>query len=167
MSGGVAFQLEISGLDAALSRIAATGRIDFQSLLDSLSRMGREQTRHRIEVEHRWPSGFPWQKTLDGRAALFVSGQHLWRSIDHAVIGDAAVWGSGWIGARIHQFGGVITPKNGKALKFWWVEKGWTNFAVVKKVTMPKRPYLGISSENARDLEELALARLARMGGLQ
>lgn len=163
MSGGVAFQLEISGLDAALSKIAATGRVDFQSLLDSLSRMGREQTRDRIEIEKTTPQGAAWPKTRDGRGALFRTGHHLWRSIDHAVVGNAAVWGSGWIAARIHQFGGVITPKNGKVLHFQIGGKD----VFAKKVTMPARAYLGVSAENARDFEELALARLARMGGLK
>lgn len=160
-AAGIAFKLELSGLDQALAKIAATGRVDFQTLLDSLSRMGRQQTRDRIEVEKTSADGVAWPKTTDGRRALFVTGHHLWRSIDHAVVGNAAVWGSGWVGARIHQFGGVIKPVNAKILAFNIGAKK----VFAKKVTIPARPYLGVSAENARDLEELALRRLAKMGG--
>ncbi|MBB4199057.1 hypothetical protein CCR94_16305 [Rhodoblastus sphagnicola] len=160
---GIGFKLEISGLDQATARLNAMGSLDFHHLLDGLSRLGAEQTKRRIEVEHRSPNGFPWVKTYDGRAALFQTGAHLARSIDHAVKGDAAIWGSGWIGARIHNFGGVIKPVNGNALKFWWVSKGHVAFAVVKSVTMPKRQYLGVSSENAKELEATAARFVAKV----
>jgi phage gpG-like protein len=152
MSGGIAFRLEVSGLDAMLTCLGATGRIEFQELLDGLSRQGMTQTRRRIEIEKTGPDGKAWPKTRDGRGALFVTGTHLARSIDHAVVGDAAVWGSGWIGARVHQFGAVIKPVNGKALKF--SIGGQTVFA--KKATIPARPYLGVSEANARALEQTA-----------
>jgi phage gpG-like protein len=152
MSGGVAFRLEVSGLDAMLTRLGATGRIEFQELLDGLSRQGMTQTRRRIEVEKTSPDGKAWPKTRDGRGALFVTGTHLARSIDHAVVGDSAIWGSGWIGARIHQFGGVIKPVNAKRLAF--SIGGKKIFA--KEVTMPARAYLGVSEANARALEQTA-----------
>jgi phage gpG-like protein len=159
---GISFTLEISGLDAALARLRATGHVEFYELLDGLARQGMDQTRRRIEIEETSPQGVAWKKTLDGRAPLFVTGAHLARSIDHAVSGDSAIWGSGWIAARIHQFGGVIKPVNGKALKFWWQHEGFVNFAVVKSVTMPARPYLGVSEQNARELEETAVRFIAR-----
>jgi len=153
MSGGVAFKLEVSGLDAMLSRLGATGRIEFHELLDGLSRQGMEQTRRRIEIEKTAPDGKAWPKTTDGRGALFVTGTHLARSIDHAVVGDSAVWGSGWIGARVHQFGAVIKPVNAKALEF----KIGDEKVYRKKATIPARPYLGVSEANARDLERTAI----------
>lgn len=152
MSGGIAFKLEVSGLDAMLTRLGATGRIEFQELLDGLSRQGMTQTRRRIEVEKTSPEGKAWPKTTDGRSALFVQGNHLYRSIDHAVVGDSAVWGSGWIGARVHQFGAVIKPVNAKRLAF--SIGGKKVFA--KKVTVPARAYLGVSEANARALEQTA-----------
>jgi len=157
---GVAYKLEIAGLDAAVARLNALGTIDFHSLLDSLGRRGMEQTRERLEVEKTAPSGAAWPKTTDGRAALFVTGT-LAKSIDHTVSGDAAIWGvhagGKTAGARIHQFGGVIKPVNGKALHFKLGGKD----VFAKKVTIPARPYVGISKENARDLEHMALESLA------
>jgi phage gpG-like protein len=155
---GIAFRLEVTGLDAALARIAAAGRLEFYELLDGLSRQGVDQTKRRIEIEKTSPEGAAWPKTTDGRAALFVGGTHLARSIDHAVSGDAAIWGSGWIGARVHQFGAVIKPVNARFLAF--TIGGQKIFA--KKVTIPARPYLGVSAQNAVELEETAARFIAR-----
>jgi len=155
---GIAYKLEISGLDAAMARLNALGTIDFHSLLDALGQRGMEQTRERLEVEKTAPSGGAWPKTTDGRGALFVTGK-LARSINHTVSGDAAIWGTGVQPyARIHQFGGVIRPVKARCLHF--TIGGKDVFA--KKVTIPARPYVGVSAANARELEDIAARRLAR-----
>lgn len=156
MSVGVAIQLV--GLDAALARLEALGRIEFDELLDGLARMGQQQTQRRIEDEKTTPEGAAWPLTRDGRKALFVTGTHLYRSIDHAASASEARWGTGWIGAKVHQFGAVIRPKDAKALSFTVGGKR----VVAKKVTIPARPYLGVSEQNARDLEAAAMAFIER-----
>lgn len=156
---GLAYKLEISGLDAALARLNSLGTLDFHHLLDGLSRLGAEQTKRRIEVDKTTPAGAAWPKTTDGRGALFVTGSHLARSIDHAVSGDAAMWGSGWIGARVHQFGAVIRPVRAKCLAF----SIGSQKVFTKKSTIPARQYVGVSAENARELEHTA----ARFIGLR
>jgi phage gpG-like protein len=156
VSVGVAIQLV--GLDAALARLEALGRIEFDELLDGLARMGQQQTQRRIEDEKTTPEGAAWPLTRDGRKALFVTGTHLYRSIDHAASASEARWGTGWIGAKVHQFGAVIRPKDAKALSFTVGGKR----VVAKKVTIPARPYLGVSEQNARDLEAAAMAFIER-----
>jgi phage gpG-like protein len=47
--------------------------------------------------------------------------------------------------AAIHQWGGDIVPKNAGALFV-------PGYGRLKKVTIPARPYLGISSKNAADI---------------
>ena len=157
MSVGVAIQLV--GLDAALARLEALGRIEFDELLDGLARMGQQQTQRRIEDEKTTPEGAAWPLTRDGRKALFVTGTHLYRSIDHAASASEARWGTGWIGAKVHQFGAVIRPKDAKALSFTVGGKR----VVAKKVTIPARPYLGVSEQNARDLEAAAMTFIERV----
>lgn len=49
--------------------------------------------------------------------------------------------------AAIHQFGGVIKPKNGKALFFQAAGGG---YRALKQVTIPARPYLGLSEADLR-----------------
>jgi phage gpG-like protein len=157
VSVGVAIQLV--GLDAALARLEALGRIEFDELLDGLARMGQQQTQRRIESEKTSPEGAAWPLTRDGRKALFVTGTHLYRSIDHAASASEARWGTGWIGAKVHQFGAVIRPKDAKALSFTVGGKR----VVAKKVTIPARPYLGVSEQNARDLEAAAMTFIERV----
>lgn len=55
--------------------------------------------------------------------------------------------------AAIHQFGGVIKPKNGKALAF--------GGRIVAQVTIPARAYLGVSDVDAREIEEQVADYLA------
>lgn len=50
--------------------------------------------------------------------------------------------------AAIHQFGGTITPKNAKALVF---QLGGRTVKA-KKVTIPARPFLGISAEDRQEI---------------
>jgi phage gpG-like protein len=154
----VSVQVEVVGLPQTLGRLQALGRIEFDELLDGLARMGAQQTQRRIKEEKTTPEGAAWPLTRDGRAALFVSGKHLYLSIDHAASATEARWGSGWIGAKVHQFGAVITPKDGKALHFSLGGKD----VFARKVTIPARPYLGVSEANARDLEAAAAKFIER-----
>lgn len=157
MSLGV--EIRIDGLDAVQGRLEALGRLEFEDLLDGLARMGQQQTQRRIEEEKTSPDGAKWPLTKEGRPALFVSGTHLARSIDHDASATSARWGTGWIGARVHQFGATIVPKNAKALHFHL--GGRAVFA--KKVVVPARPYLGVSAANAIDLEAAAAKFIERV----
>jgi phage gpG-like protein len=154
---GISFTLEISGLDAALARLNAMGTVHFHELLFGLAQQGKYQTERRMRNEKTSPEGVAWKKTTDGRGALFVTGRFAHDYIQSEVSGDAAIWGSGWIAARIHQFGGVIKPVNAKVLAFNIGAKK----VFAKKVTIPARPYIGVSAENARDLEQTALTFVA------
>lgn len=156
---GVGVQIDIGGLQAVVDRIEALGRLELAELAEGLARMGQQQTKRRIEDEKTSPDGAKWPLTKDGRPALFVSGTHLDRSIDYAASGTEARWGTGWIGARVHQFGAVIKPKGAKALHFKFAGKD----VFAKKVTIPARPYLGVSADNARDLEVAAAKFIERV----
>jgi phage gpG-like protein len=155
---GVGVSIRIEGLPQALQKLDALGRIEFHELLDGLSRMGQQQTQRRIEEEKTSPDGVAWPLTVDGRPALFVTGTHLARSIDHAAGATEARWGTGWIGAKVHQFGATIRPKNARALHF---ELGGKS-VFAKQVTIPARPYLGVSAPNAADLEAAAAKFIER-----
>lgn len=109
------------------------------------------------------PDGVPWKASAaalaEGRRTLFKSGD-LYRAIqpehgdDFALIGVIATAGPAQY-AQIHQSGGTIRPKAGRAaLK--------TPFGPRKSVTMPARPYLGIESRDLTDIERIVLAHLAR-----
>lgn len=152
MVDGVSFRIETRGLEATVAKLARFATGDRHELMQGLGRLGQEQTRRRIEVEKTTPGGAAWPKTRDGRGALFVTGAHLARSIDFTASASEARWGSGWVGARVHQFGATITPKNAKVLAF--VAGGKNVFA--KRVTIPSREYVGLSAENEREMIETA-----------
>lgn len=150
---GVAFKLDVQGLAAAASWLAGMEIVEKHELLDTLGQLGVSQTRRRIASEKTTPGGRAWKKTRQGEEALFRSGSHLYDSIDHAVGATEVRWGSGWIGARVHQFGATITPVNAKALHF----KIGGEDVFTQKVTIPARIYLGVSVENEREMEQTAL----------
>ena len=155
--------ITIEGLEVARAKLSALSRIEFHELMDGLARMGQQQTQRRIEDEKTSPEGAAWKPNLSGTSILFKTGA-LARSVDHAATATQAIWGvpaapvAGRPYARIHQFGGVITPKNAKRLRFEL--NGKAVFA--KKVTMPARPYLGVSAQNASDLEQAAAKFIER-----
>jgi phage gpG-like protein len=160
---GVEIRVHVEGLPQALSKLDALGRIEFHELLDGLARQGAMQTKRRIHEEKTSPDGQPWAPTREGRPALEVTGA-LWRSVDHATTASEAIWGvpaepvAGRPYARIHQFGGVIRPKNAKALHF--TIGGKSVFA--QSVTIPARAYLGVSAQNALDMEAAAAKFMER-----
>lgn len=136
--------------------IAVLGRLadpDKSELLDGLGALGSSQTKRRIEVEKTAPDGTDWHANAEGSSTLFLSGA-LADSIDHELQSSSAVaWGSSLIYAGVHQFGAVIVPDSAKTLAF--SIGGSPVFA--KKVTIPARPYVGISDENSREIESTAL----------
>jgi len=156
--------LEITdeGLTEALLKIEGLAEAPRHELTDGIGRLVQEQTRRRIEEEKTSPAGQPWKANRAGTSILYDSGA-LYRSIDYISDADSITIGSGLIYARIHQEGGVIKPRYGNALKFWWESAGFVQFAVVKQVTMPRRQYLGLSAENQDDVVEAAEDWLGRL----
>lgn len=72
--------------------------------------------------------------------------------------GDEVELGTNIIYAAIHNFGGVIVPRNKKALAF----PGLHGTVVVKKVTIPKRPFIGIGVEDEAKITEKIEAYIAK-----
>ncbi len=89
---------------------------------------------------------------------MLQSEGNLVTSMDHVVGSGEVSWGgSPLVYAAIHHFGGVITPKNAEKLVF---QMGGRTI-VADSVTIPERPYLGISPDNAAELEDTALMFIA------
>lgn len=102
------------------------------------------------------PEGEKWKKS---RRAILQNGQTLSKSSGGLkssfsyVASDKTVQvGTNKEYARIHQFGGVIKPKKGKYLKFENPDGTWS---LVKEVTIPARPFIGISDDDIDDAKHL------------
>jgi len=155
-----------AGITTSLRRVAALGR-NPQPVLEALGRSVVLNTRHRMErgVD---PGGNPWVPlnpiyalTKEGPGILrgpqwLISG--LYRSITSQARGNVLLWGSNKEYAAIHQFGGVIRPKDARALHFWL----GAHEVMVGSVRIPARPYLGFTEEDRTDFAEELDAFIAR-----
>ena len=107
------------------------------------------------------PDGINWRDTIEMRNPILRRSGALARSIDYRASADSLVVGSGLVYAAIHQFGGVIRPKTASALAFMLGGR----LVVTQKVTMPARPYLGLSPQNRAEATRSVVAYLRRMLG--
>lgn len=143
--------LNWGGLDAALGQ-AAQKLGNTQALMESIGDALVSGTLKRFDAEED-PQGRKWEPS--GRAAE-EGGQTLTNigrlrdSIDRVATPDKVMVGSNLAYARIHQEGGAITPKTAKKLVF--TGRGGKKVAV-DKVTIPARPYLGVSEDDMDDVK--------------
>lgn len=167
MAALFSIDVRAEGLEAVDKALARLDPLGAGELMEGIARMVQEQTRHRITSEKRAPSGAAWPPNRAGTPILYRSGA-LARSIDYAVSGETAIVGApaepqaGKPYAAIHQYGGTITPKKAKRLVF----RAGNRTIFARKVTIPARPYLGLSAENAEDvLDQVGRFLKKRLGG--
>ncbi len=155
---GVGIELSETGLGEALLKIDNIADAPKEQLAEGLGRLVQGQTRRRITDEKTAPDGTPWQENWAGTSILYQSGA-LVQSIDYVATPDSVMIGSGLVYARIHQQGGKIEPKSAKALAFMVGNQ----FRLVQSVTMPARPYLGLSPDNENEIVETTEDWLERL----
>lgn len=157
----LAIHIELSGFGQVEKFLDRLNPFQTETLLEAMARLIRESTRERIIAGGPAPDGSAWKPNRAGRTPILHLSGALARSIDYLVAGTRAVIGSGLIYARIHQDGGVIVPKSASALVFQVGNQVYR----VKKVTMPARPYIGLSSEDRSELVQTVAAYLRRLFG--
>lgn len=143
-------------LNAALARLDGIAAAPREELAEGIGRLVQEQTRRRIEVDKTTPDGQPWKPNNAGTPILFASGM-LSQSIDYLASPESVIIGSGLIYARIHQTGGKIVARAADALMF----QIGNALVMVQSVTMPARPYLGLSTQDRADVLDAARDWLA------
>lgn len=156
---GVSITIDERVLDQALIRLRPLVRFDPTALMEEISALGESQTRQRITDEKTAPDGTPWAPNRAGTPTLTQTGQHLLASVASFSSADEAVWGASWEFAHVHQEGAIITAKNAEHLTFFaggrWISK--------KSVTIPARPFVGLSGENRAELEDLVSDHFGRL----
>lgn len=160
-SGGIGIAIEVEDLEAVQRLITRLETIDEHHILTVVAKIGEDQTRRRIEEEKTAPDGTKWPPNREGTPTLLRTGEHLRDSIASDVSGSVAQWGSSWEFAHVHQNGAVIVPKGAEQLAFH--VGGKLRFA--KKVTIPKREFVGLSAENGEEIEEIITDYLAGVVG--
>lgn len=109
----------------------------------------------RIVSSNVAPDGTPWapsQRAIDDGGRTLRETGRLADSITHEASNTLTEVGTNLIYAGIHQDGGEIRPTSAGALQFQ-LPNG--QFVTVGKVTIPARPYLGISDDEADDIRGL------------
>ncbi len=151
MTDGVGLVVELAGFPAAEALVTRLATYDETQLLTDIGAMGESQTRRRIESEKTAPDGSAWPANREGGSILMRTGRNLHDSIAYIVGSGSVAWGSNWEFAHIHQDGAKISVKNAKALRFMIGGKK----AFAKSVTIPARPFVGLSEDNATEILEL------------
>lgn len=151
---GASFELSLQeDLAARFDRLAGmTG--DLTPLMDEIGSALVQSTQLRFETGTA-PDGSRWLPSARAEAEggqTLVKDGHLKDSISHNADADGVEWGSSRKYAAIHQYGGDILPKSGKALVF----QAGSGVVFARKVTMPARPYLGLSVEDEQEIEAIA-----------
>lgn len=161
---GVTIDLQLSG---NLSRALADAQRAGEDLSTPFAEIAGDvllHTRERFDREIS-PAGVPWKQS---RRAAETGGKTLLEhgflkaairerhGRDYAEIGVEQTAGPARY-AAIHQFGGRITPRKGRALSFAG--------RAVAAVTMPARPYLGIEERDRRSITQILGAHLYRALG--
>lgn len=160
MSGiEITIELDSAELEAALVRAIEAGR-DMRQPMGEISEEWLALARQRF-ADEKDPWGVPWAKRW-GETGKEANGDasrkvlHLTGALERAIVPDfgsdfaqVGVLPSGGPGkyAAVHNFGGVIRPKEKKALSF--------GGRVVAQVVMPKRQYLGIGPDEQATVEDV------------
>ncbi|MDR1286765.1 MAG: phage virion morphogenesis protein [Treponema sp.] len=155
---------EVEGLTRILNGVKLESQ-DRVRLLKDIGVEMESQTQERFDTK-KDPEGKPWaalaQKTLDYYRERFPHAQPplvidggLRDSIESQTPDSWSVLvGATKIYAAIHQWGGEIVPKTAAALYV-------PGYGKLKKVNIPARPYLGVSSQDAADIATLAQGFIA------
>jgi phage gpG-like protein len=146
---GVSITIDLTGIDQALTALShLVSGVGDEAMMSAIGAIGESQTRRRIQSEKTGPDGQPWPPNRESTSILLKSGQHLLGSIAWTASATHAEWGASWEFAHVHQFGATIVPKNAKQLSFMLGGRRVN----AKKVTIPPRPFIGLSEDNARQL---------------
>lgn len=128
-----------------LTRMIAVGE-DLRPVLADIGAELESSTVKRF-ISNVAPDGTPWKASLRAEKTgtpTLVMTSNLRDSIHYVVEPKAVSIGSALIYAKVHQVGAVISAKGG-ALAFTLYGG---QFISVRSVTIPKRPYLGLSAND-------------------
>jgi phage virion morphogenesis protein len=150
----ITVQVDDAQVRAAFNRLVQRGE-NPHAYLGAIGDALANSTRLRFH-DGKGPSGLPWRAVLRGGRPLRNTGVHLMNAVSHRVEGNSVrvgvppAWGS------VHQFGATIRAKGAGYLRFrigqQWVSK--------KSVTIPARPFLGISLDDRAEIVDILRSRL-------
>lgn len=155
---GVQYHVDFKDLGIAEGFEAiADGAEDLTDLMDLIGSVLINGAVERISSTNVSPDGIPWpasfRATEDGGKTLHDSGL-LMRSITSEAAPREVMIGSNLIYAGVHQAGATIKAKTAKGLSFTLANG---ESVVVGSVTIPARPYLGVSEGEQAAIQDVTV----------
>ena len=147
---GISVEIDMAELQQIIGQAVAQlnhPQLLFKQVGETLIKIHRDRFARQVS-----PDGQPWaplsawyqdQKSQNQDNILTLRG-HLSQTLSYNTTQDGLEFGSNRVYAAIHQFGGTIRPQNAKALN--------VGGRPAKSVTIPARPWLGIGSNDERDI---------------
>lgn len=164
MSVNIRLQGDVEGL---LRRMEALSGINKNAILASAGESIKTSTVERFR-EERSPDGTRWRGSIRAEQTgdKTLTDTEVLRKSIHRISGSNSVAvGTNVIYAATHQFGDerTIRARNSDYLKFK-VRGRWVNVREVR-VTIPARPFLGISDEDKDEIREIIEDAVREAGG--
>ncbi|MDH4229965.1 MAG: phage virion morphogenesis protein [Nitrospirota bacterium] len=160
---GITYRVDDAAVLAALRRVADLGA-DATPIMRGLATIGENSTRERFTTQTA-PDGTRWTPSLRARligGRTLTHRGHLGNSITSDSARTWAEWGTNMVYGAIHQTGGVIRPKSASALRFRLANGSWRT---ARQVTIPSRPFLGISDADRTDMLDYITSKIERALG--
>ncbi|MBB5046789.1 phage gpG-like protein [Rhodopseudomonas rhenobacensis] len=162
MDAGIRIDVDISDLTKALAGLSHLDNPDTEPLMSDIGARLEFSMRERITTTKTAPDGSPWPANLEGTSILMRTGDHMLGSVAWTASATEVEAGLSWEYAHVHQDGMTINAKNAPFLSFVVGGKRVNK----KSVTIPARPVVGISAEDAEKIDRLATNFVAgRLGG--
>lgn len=159
----IRIEVDLSGLASVGRLMSGLGSFETEPLMTNIGGILEASTRERIEETKTSPDGAAWPPNRAGTSTLLESGRHLRDSVASIASSVQVETGSSWEYAHVHQDGAVITPSAAKRLHF--VVGG--RHVSAAKVTIPARPFVGMSADDERKVDRLVTDFLSeRVGGM-
>lgn len=160
---GVSIEVQVNdrGVGQAFTRLI--GLMGNTTPIMSVIGTGLVASTHRRFVTQTSPDGAAWvglypaYRPIKRNSRILTESGRLRGSINDQAGNDYVRVGTNVIYAGVHQFGATIRPKNGSHLYFMLA----TGLVPAKSVTIPARPYLGISDDD-RDMIAETVFRFLR-----
>ncbi|QFR32385.1 phage virion morphogenesis protein [Ancylobacter sp. TS-1] len=150
---GVRLVIDVQGVlpGEVLAKLAG-GLDDTLELMTHIGGVLENGMLERLQTTKTAPDGTPWAPNRAGTPILVDSGWLL-GSVGFIASPNEVQAGASAHYAHVHQDGAVIKPKSAARLHFMVGNR----HVFARQVTIPARPFVGVSAEDEREIERVTL----------